>query len=96
MSVRTDILCDNLREIGAVHTDPANMGPLAPVSVVQVAPGRQQLQAAGFTDARQQHLAVGAIEPRHINGVQFIVTPVQVSANPVHRQSIRVFQGDGM
>lgn len=40
-----------------------------------------------------QHRPVGPIEFGHLDCVSTFVTPVQVQANPIHRQAIWVTQG---
>lgn len=37
-----------------------------------------------------QHGSIGTVEFGHLNGVSAFVTPVQVSSDPVHCQTVRV------
>lgn len=72
----TNVVCDDVFPVGAIHSHSTDVSFLTPVRVEQVTFGWEHLQGAWLADLPSKHLAEPAVQLRHFNRIQNIVAPV--------------------
>ena len=86
-----DVVVDDRPPLAAVHADAADVRVVAPVGVEEPAAVRVDGDRARLLQAAvDQHEPVAAVERRHLDRVGRLVAPVDVAAEPVDRQPVRV------